>query len=65
MLIIGRKFKNLNKKKILTSEFVSPNSNCPLIFEFPAKCEQKIKFFIRHSEEKTSQKSEKPPQNMG
>ena len=53
------------KEKLLTSKFVSPNSNCPLIFEFPAKYEQKIKIFIRHSEEKTSQKSEKPPQSMG
>ena len=42
-------------KKLLTSKFVSPRcSNCPLIFEFPAKYEQKVKKFIGHSEEKSS-----------
>ena len=60
-----QEIQKFEQKKLLTSKFVSPNSNCPLIFEFPAKYEQKIKIFIGHSEEKTSQKSEKPPQSMG
>ena len=59
-----QEIQKFEQKKLLTSKFVSPNSNCPLIFEFPAKYEQKIKNFIGHSEEKTSQKSEKPPQSM-
>ena len=60
-----QEIQKFEQKKLLTSKFVSPNSNFPLIFEFPAKYEQKIKIFIGHSEEKTSQKSEKPPQSMG
>ena len=43
------------RKQLLTSKFLSSKcSNCPQIFEFPAKYEQKIKNFIGHSEEKTS-----------
>ena len=49
-----QEIQKFEQKKLLTSKFVSPNSNCPLIFEFPAKYEQKIKNFIGHSEEKTS-----------
>jgi hypothetical protein len=57
------------RKKLLTSKFVSSKcSNCPLIFEFPAKYEQKIKKVIGHSEEKTSQKFGKsqgqPPKSI-
>ena len=40
-------------KKLLTNKFVSPkSSNYPLIFEFPAKYQQKIKIFIGHSKDK-------------
>ena len=45
-----QKHGHLNEKKLLTSKFVSPKcSNCPLIFEFPAKCQQKIKICVEHS----------------
>ena len=60
---------HLIEKKLLKSKFVSPKcSNCPLIFEFPAKYEQKVKKFIGNSEKKTSQRFGKPqvqpPQSM-
>ena len=58
-----QKHRHLNKKKLLTSKFLSPKcSNYPQIFEFPAKYEQKIKNFIGHSEEKPQSQ---PPQCMG